>query len=132
MTCGHVQTDAASSVHYIFLPGSRFDCADRQFHSIPATWQTLMDNPNDVKELIPEFFYFPEFLENQNGEDQIKYCSHRFRPQRSSPATTVQTYVSESFSDPCFPFSSTDLISTCFVLVAQASIWVAFRSPKKG
>lgn len=49
-------------------PLLRFDCADRQFHSIPATWQTLMDNPNDVKELIPEFFYFPEFLENQNGE----------------------------------------------------------------
>lgn len=45
-----------------------FDCADRQFHSIPATWQALMDNPNDVKELIPEFFYFPEFLENQNSE----------------------------------------------------------------
>lgn len=52
----------------IILPRLRFDCADRQFHSIPATWQTLMDNPNDVKELIPEFFYFPEFLENQNGE----------------------------------------------------------------
>ncbi|TKS66257.1 Neurobeachin-like protein 1 [Collichthys lucidus] len=51
------------------LPRLRFDCADRQFHSIPATWQTLMDNPNDVKELIPEFFYFPEFLENQNGFD---------------------------------------------------------------
>ncbi|CAI9594076.1 unnamed protein product, partial [Staurois parvus] len=47
----------------------RFDCADRQFHSIPATWQALMDNPNDVKELIPEFFYFPEFLENKNGFD---------------------------------------------------------------
>ncbi|KAJ8255639.1 hypothetical protein COCON_G00195030 [Conger conger] len=30
---------------------------------------TLMDNPNDVKELIPEFFYFPEFLENQNEFD---------------------------------------------------------------
>uniref|UniRef100_A0A3Q2CLK2 BEACH domain-containing protein n=1 Tax=Cyprinodon variegatus TaxID=28743 RepID=A0A3Q2CLK2_CYPVA len=28
-----------------------------------------MDNPNDVKELIPEFFYFPEFLENQNSFD---------------------------------------------------------------
>uniref|UniRef100_A0AAV2L972 BEACH domain-containing protein n=1 Tax=Knipowitschia caucasica TaxID=637954 RepID=A0AAV2L972_KNICA len=28
-----------------------------------------MENPNDVKELIPEFFYFPEFLENQNGFD---------------------------------------------------------------
>lgn len=49
-------------------PRLRFDCADRQFHSIPATWQAFMDNPNDVKELIPEFFYFPEFLENQNSE----------------------------------------------------------------
>ncbi|XP_045053926.2 neurobeachin-like protein 1 isoform X4 [Desmodus rotundus] len=51
---------------HIQLQSGRFDCADRQFHSIPATWQTLMDSPNDVKELIPEFFYFPEFLENQN------------------------------------------------------------------
>lgn len=41
--------------------------ADRQFHSIPATWQSLMDNPNDVKELIPEFFYLSEFLVNANG-----------------------------------------------------------------
>lgn len=30
-----------------------------------------MDNPNDVKELIPEFFYFPEFLENQNGKQGV-------------------------------------------------------------
>lgn len=28
-----------------------------------------MDNPNDVKELIPEFFYFPEFLKNMNNFD---------------------------------------------------------------
>lgn len=45
----------------------RFDMADRQFHSIPATWNILMDSPNDVKELIPEFFYLPEFLENSNS-----------------------------------------------------------------
>ena len=45
----------------------RFDVPDRQFHSIPAMWQGLMDNPNDVKELIPEFFYLPEFLVNSNG-----------------------------------------------------------------
>lgn len=44
----------------------RFDVADRQFHSIPQTWKLLMENPNDVKELIPEFFYFPEFLKNVN------------------------------------------------------------------
>lgn len=46
----------------------RFDCSDRQFHSVPAAWQARMENPVDVKELIPEFFYFPEFLENQNGK----------------------------------------------------------------
>uniref|UniRef100_K7FGC5 Neurobeachin-like protein 2 n=1 Tax=Pelodiscus sinensis TaxID=13735 RepID=K7FGC5_PELSI len=70
-------SNAAGVMHYLIrvepfttlhiqLQSDRFDCADRQFHSIPATWQALMDNPNDVKELIPEFFYFPVFLENQN------------------------------------------------------------------
>ncbi|XP_051986217.1 neurobeachin-like protein 1 isoform X2 [Xyrauchen texanus] len=63
-----IRVEPFTSLH-IQLQSRRFDCADRQFHSIPATWQTLMDNPNDVKELIPEFFYFPEFLENQNGFD---------------------------------------------------------------
>jgi neurobeachin-like protein 1/2 len=48
------------------LANFRFDVADRQFHSIPQTWKLLMDNPNDVKELTPEFFSFPEFLINQN------------------------------------------------------------------
>lgn len=45
----------------------RFDCADRQFHSVAAAWQARMESPADVKELIPEFFYFPEFLQNMNG-----------------------------------------------------------------
>ncbi|XP_077175319.1 neurobeachin-like protein 1 isoform X2 [Paroedura picta] len=60
-----IRVEPFASLH-IQLQSGRFDCADRQFHSIPATWQALMDNPNDVKELIPEFFYFPEFLENLN------------------------------------------------------------------
>lgn len=47
----------------------RFDCADRQFHSVAAAWQARMESPADVKELIPEFFYFPEFLQNMNGEE---------------------------------------------------------------
>ncbi|KAB1278886.1 Neurobeachin-like protein 1 [Camelus dromedarius] len=60
-----IRTEPFTTLH-IQLQSGRFDCADRQFHSIPTTWQALMDNPYDVKELIPEFFYFPEFLENQN------------------------------------------------------------------
>ncbi|XP_075464697.1 neurobeachin-like protein 1 isoform X2 [Ascaphus truei] len=63
-----IRVEPFTTLH-IQLQSGRFDCADRQFHSIPATWQALIDNPNDVKELIPEFFYFPEFLENKNGFD---------------------------------------------------------------
>ncbi|XP_062913330.1 neurobeachin-like protein 2 isoform X4 [Mobula hypostoma] len=73
-------SNAAGVMHYMIriepfttlhiqLQSGRFDCADRQFHSIPAAWQVRIDNPVDVKELTPEFFYFPEFLENQNGFD---------------------------------------------------------------
>ncbi len=51
---------------YLFF---RFDVADRQFHSVPQTWKSIISNMNDVKELIPEFFYLPEFLENSNRFD---------------------------------------------------------------
>lgn len=51
----------------------RFDCADRQFHSVAAAWQARMESPVDVKELVPEFFYFPEFLQNMNGEQDLQY-----------------------------------------------------------
>ncbi|XP_023703751.1 neurobeachin-like protein 1 isoform X2 [Cryptotermes secundus] len=63
-----VRVEPFTSLH-IELQSGRFDVADRQFHSIPQTWKLLMDNPNDVKELTPEFFYFPEFLKNMNGFD---------------------------------------------------------------
>jgi len=53
---------------HIQLQSDRFDVADRQFHNIANTWRVIYENPNDVKELIPEFFYLPEFLENMNSE----------------------------------------------------------------
>ncbi|XP_053658434.1 lysosomal-trafficking regulator [Anopheles marshallii] len=47
-----------------------FDIPDRTFHSLQTTWNLASkDSPTDVKELIPEFFTFPEFLENQEGFD---------------------------------------------------------------
>lgn len=53
---------------HIQLQSNRFDVADRQFHSLESTWQILIENPNDVKELIPEFYYLPEFLKNINSK----------------------------------------------------------------
>jgi hypothetical protein len=57
-----------TSIH-ISLQGGKFDHADRQFHSIQGCWQSCLTGAADVKELIPEFFYMPEFLVNDNGLD---------------------------------------------------------------
>ncbi|CAB4400230.1 unnamed protein product [Rhizophagus irregularis] len=52
---------------YLKLQGGHFDHADRLFHSIAKAWSSATrDNMSDVRELIPEFFYLPEFLENTN------------------------------------------------------------------
>ncbi|KAJ4757798.1 BEACH domain-containing protein B [Rhynchospora pubera] len=48
------------------LQGGKFDHADRLFQSIENTYKNCLTNTSDVKELIPEFFYMPEFLSNFN------------------------------------------------------------------
>ena len=49
------------------LQGGRFDHADRLFSSVAKTWEGVLKSTADVKELTPEFFYLPEFLENNDG-----------------------------------------------------------------
>ncbi|XP_043717443.1 protein SPIRRIG-like isoform X1 [Telopea speciosissima] len=53
------------------LQGGQFDHADRLFNNVRDTWSSAAGNGNtsDVKELIPEFFYMPEFLENRFNLD---------------------------------------------------------------
>ncbi|ETO16243.1 hypothetical protein RFI_21112 [Reticulomyxa filosa] len=50
------------------LQGGKFDHADRLFSSIPYSWQLASETGGmqDVKELIPEFFYSSHFLTNVN------------------------------------------------------------------
>jgi len=51
-----------------FFSDDKFDLADRTFHSLQTTWRlTSADSTTDVKELIPEFFFLPEFLVNSEG-----------------------------------------------------------------
>lgn len=38
------------------LQNGKFDMPDRLFHSVAATWQGVLTNQGDVKELIPEFY----------------------------------------------------------------------------
>jgi hypothetical protein len=52
---------------FLRLQGGHFDLADRLFHSIKDNWLSASkNNMADVKELIPEFFYLPDFLVNSN------------------------------------------------------------------
>ncbi|KAG9341101.1 hypothetical protein JZ751_019855 [Albula glossodonta] len=52
------------------LSGGAFDVADRMFHSVKKEWESASrDNMSDVRELIPEFYYLPDFLSNSNDLD---------------------------------------------------------------
>lgn len=52
--------------YHVWLQDGKFDHPDRLFHSLPACYNGCISNPQDVKELVPEFFYNPEILENVN------------------------------------------------------------------
>lgn len=50
------------------MQGGSFDVPERMFHSIRKEWESASkDNMSDVRELIPEFFYLPDFLINSNN-----------------------------------------------------------------
>ncbi|GKV20113.1 hypothetical protein SLEP1_g30276 [Rubroshorea leprosula] len=53
------------------LQGGQFDHADHLFNSVQDTWLSAAGkgNTSDVKELIPEFYYMPKFLENRFNLD---------------------------------------------------------------
>ncbi|KAF8393925.1 hypothetical protein HHK36_020127 [Tetracentron sinense] len=53
----------------IHLQGGKFDHADRMFSDIAATWNGVLEDMSDVKELVPELFYIPEILTNENSID---------------------------------------------------------------
>jgi hypothetical protein len=56
--------------HFLHLQGGHFDLADRMFHSVEEAWESASkNNMADLRELIPEFFYLPEFLSNRNRFD---------------------------------------------------------------
>lgn len=57
-----------TSLH-IQLQDGKFDKPDRMFSSMEAAWRGCTTNSSDVKELVPELFYFPEILQNINRLD---------------------------------------------------------------
>ena len=42
--------------YMLCLQNGAFDAPDRMFFSVPKTWDSVLTNPADLKELIPEFY----------------------------------------------------------------------------
>ena len=57
------------TTYAIELQSGRFDHADRLFHSVGEAWKSCNTSLADVKELIPEFFYCADFLQNGGRYD---------------------------------------------------------------
>lgn len=52
---------------FLLLQGGQWGPPERLFNSISRAWkQASEESTTDVRELIPEFFYLPDFLENKN------------------------------------------------------------------
>ena len=52
----------------VVIEDGQFDIPDRTFHSMQTSWLLSSERSStDVKELIPEFFYLPEFMTNYEG-----------------------------------------------------------------
>lgn len=54
---------------HIDMQSGRFDHPSRLFSSIPDSYSIVSTNLNDYRELIPEFYFLPEFLRNDNELD---------------------------------------------------------------
>ena len=51
------------------LQGGHFDIPDRLFYSIPGAYRLATEDISDVREMIPEFYFLPEILINQDNLD---------------------------------------------------------------
>jgi hypothetical protein len=63
-----IRMEPFTSLH-IQMQSQRFDHAARLFISIPETYSLVTTHLNDYRELVPEFYFMPEFLHNDNEFD---------------------------------------------------------------
>ncbi|XP_047315623.1 BEACH domain-containing protein C2 [Impatiens glandulifera] len=106
---GSHYSSAGTVLYYLFrmepfttlaiqLQGDKFDHADRMFSDIGATWNGVLEDMSDVKELVPELFYLPEMLTNDNsidfGTTQLgeKLDCVKLPPWAESPVNFIQKH----------------------------------------
>lgn len=90
------------------LQGGKFDCGDRLFRGIKNCWELV--EKSDFKELVPEFYYLPDFLLNLNkfnlgttsNENKVKIHRNSYKlyyrlMMLFFPDGLYQTHVISSF-----------------------------------
>lgn len=63
-----VRMEPFTSIH-VKLQDGKFDNPNRIFQSIPDSFSRLIGSANSFRELVPEFFFLPDFLENSDKFD---------------------------------------------------------------
>lgn len=81
---------------FLVLQGGKFDHPNRLFSSVNLSWKNCQRDTSDVKELIPELFFLPEMLVNENGyqlgqqEDGTSVGNVELPPWASTPEQFVR------------------------------------------
>ena len=94
----------------IELQGIGFDKPSRQFLSLPSSFNNCMNESTDIRELIPELFYFPEMFININninfGQGANESCEMPLWAKSSPSLFTIKNrtmlesnYVSERINN---------------------------------
>ncbi|KAJ4438847.1 hypothetical protein ANN_14800 [Periplaneta americana] len=95
IVCSYLVRMEPFTQHFLRLQGGHFDLADRMFNSVREAWLSASKhNMADVKELIPEFFYLPEFLCNSNNFDLVRIGRFRWTRTREN---SQRSYITGKF-----------------------------------
>jgi len=99
-----VRIEPFTTLH-IQLQGGKFGDDDHMFSDIIRTWNSVLEDMNDVKELVPEMFYLPEVFTNVNsvdfGTNQLikKLGSVELPPWAESPVDFIHKHRKALESD---------------------------------
>ena len=84
----------------IEFQGAEFDNPNRLFFSIEETFFNISSQKSDVRELIPEFYYFPEMFLNINKINFDKRCNGELVDDVEIPKNIdiIENYLNENNS----------------------------------
>ena len=94
------------SLTAIEIQGSEFDSPDRLFINLEKTFYSISSEKSDLRELIPEFFFFPEMFLNINNLNLGKLQNNNNKNRNSTVNILNKLYNDISVKNVFLPFWS--------------------------